>query len=167
MSRSAAVNTRAGWWAAVLVLSLMGCPEATPGDGGTPTGGGGGGGGDGTGAGSGVTGGASGLTSEEDEPLPVVVSPEYFDAGALDNTDKKRGCIQPAIPAANPECDVAATGCRQASDCPNALCLRTATGGVCTKACSTTADCEPTWHCETRWTGAGRQGFCAPNGGLR
>jgi len=149
----------------VAALTLTACNYMTPptSDGGAnPQGGGAGG----------TLGGGTGSNTvpEEEEselPLPVVVPAEYFDAGAPTNDDKRMGCAAPALAPGTPECSPATSGCKQPGDCPAGLCLKTATGGVCTTDCRASADCLNDWHCEARWTGAGREGFCLPNGGLR
>lgn len=72
------------------------------------------------------------------------------------------GCEVDAGSGATPECTPSLTGCQLAMDCPTGLCLKLATGGVCTRACGDAGACEPDWRCQRRWTGLGDEGFCVP-----
>jgi hypothetical protein len=134
---------RSSWCGLVVVLvSLGGCECGAPG---LPDGGGGGAGGGGD-MGVGGGGGGSDVDSGVDS-----------DAGP-----RRIGCEVDAGSIATPECTPASSGCQSATDCPTGLCLKLATGGVCTHACGDAGACEPTWSCQRRWTGAGNEGFCVP-----
>ena len=125
--------------AVAVMVAFAGCQQCGAG---MPDAGeaGGGGGGEETGGGGG--GGGRGIDS---------------DAGPL-----LIGCEVDAGTSATPECSPATSGCQSATDCVTGLCLKLATGGVCTNACGDGGGCEPGWSCQRRWTGVGEDGFCVP-----
>lgn len=154
---------------------LIGEPDAGPagggqggglgggggGTGGGGTGGGGtGGGGTGGGGGGGVGGGAGG--GGAGGGLGAGVDAGLFQVSWVDDGGVLVGCEVAALrEAAPPECAPAVAGCQVPADCPSGLCLRLASGGVCTQACSG-ATCPAGWRCQQRWTGRGQEGYCVP-----
>lgn len=123
--------------AVAVMVAFAGCQQC---GGGMPDAGEGGGGGGET------TGGGGGGGDETDSDAgPLLIGCEV-DAGSL----------------ATPECTPTTGGCQSATDCPTGLCLKLATGGVCTQACGDGGGCAPDWTCQQRWTGAGQEGFCVP-----
>jgi hypothetical protein len=157
-------------------LLLCGCPPVGCGgapdtsDGGAggvgggnvPSGGGGGGGNVPTGGGSGGGGGSVTIDFDASFPLPDA---SLFVANWVDDGGVLVGCEVEATAGGTPaDCTPHSAGCQQASDCASGLCLELAGGSICTVECGGASACPPGWTCQTRWTGAGQQGFCVPAG---
>lgn len=127
------------WGAAVMVLlsACQQCGQGMP-DGGEGIEGGGGG----------ETGGGGGAE---------------FDSGVESDAGPRLiGCEVDAGLLVTPECMLNVSGCQNASDCPSGLCLKLATGGVCTNLCGDAGGCQPDWSCQRRRTALGEEGFCVP-----
>lgn len=129
-------------WFLVLVVGLGACQEC--GEPALPDGGEGGGGGE--------VGGGGG---EVDSGVETDAGPRLI------------GCEVDAGSVSTPECTPSPSGCQLATDCPTRLCLKLATGGVCTQPCGDAGGCAPDWRCQRRWTGSGEEGFCVPAGRTR